>query len=165
MKPIYLTLICASVFVIGCNQPETELTVAPKVRGKITFDGEPLVDAKVVFVPQKLMSKKRTVIPFAYGLTDESGRFVLKLSDGSMNISKGDYRVIISKRDDPSQENLRLPDIVNEFENLVPNEFGMFRDKMQRDEVMPARYNENTNLTFKVDPKSEIVTANFDLTR
>ena len=81
-----------------------------------------------------------------------------------MNIGKGDYRVIISKRIDPGQENLRLADLADEFGNLVPDDFAMFRDKIVRDELLPVRYNKNTILTFKVNTESEIVTANFNLT-
>lgn len=165
MKTICLSLLFTVIFVTGCNPPETATTVDPEVRGKITFEGEPLANAKVVFVPQKLMSEKRKVFPLAYGITNKSGSFVLKLADGSVNIVKGDYRVIISKRNDLVQKNLRIPDLVNEFENLVPEEFAMFRDKLVRDELLPMRYNENTILTFKVDSESETVTANFDLTR
>jgi hypothetical protein len=164
MKLIYLSLFFAVVFVTGCDAPQTALTVAPQIRGKITLEGEPLANAKVVFVPQKLMSELREVIPLAYGLTDEEGSFDLKLSDGSVNVGKGDYRVIISKRIEPGQENLRLADLADDFGNLIPGEFAMFRDNIVRDELLPVRYNENTILTFKVDSESEIVTANFDLT-
>ncbi len=164
MKMIYLSLLFAAVFVTGCDAPQTALTVAPQVRGRITLEGEPLANAKVVFVPQKLMSELREVNPLAYGLTDEEGSFELNLSGGSVNIGKGDYRVIISKRIDPGQENLRLADLADEFGNLVPDDFAMFRDKIVRDELLPVRYNKNTILTFKVNTESEIVTANFNLT-
>jgi hypothetical protein len=164
MKTIYLSLLFTTIFVAACNPPETALTVTSQVRGEITFEGEPLANAKVVFVPQKLMSETRKAIPLAYGITDESGSYVLKLSDGSVNIVKGEYRVIISKRNDPGEENVRLPDLVNQFENLVPSEFAMFRDKIVREEILPTRYNERTILNFKVEPESEIGVANFDLT-
>ena len=164
MKPIYLILLGTAIFIAGCSEPQSTLTDAREVRGKITFEGEPLANAKVVFVPQKLMSEKRKVIPLAYGMTDESGSFVLKLSDGTVNIVKGNYRVIISKRNDPGQEIRRLPDLVNKFENLVPDEFALFRDKIVHEETLPTRYNERTILEFKVEPDLEILTANFDLT-
>ena len=165
MKTVYVGFLFAAVFTAGCDQPQPAFIVAPQICGRITFDGEPLKDAKVVFVPQKLMSEMREIIPLAYGITDSGGNFEMKSSAGTTNIQPGEYRVIISKRMDPGQEKARLSDLVDEFENLVPNDLAMFRSKIVRNEKLPARYNEDTILTFRVESDAKIVTANFDLTR
>ena len=161
----FISFAFTAIVVVGCGSPNTPAVVAPTVSGEITLDGESLANAKVVFVPQKLMDRHREVIPLAYGLTDENGKFELTLSDGSTGIHEGDYRVIISKRVEKSDgQRLRLSDIVEEFESLVPDGFTMFRNQVLRDELLPERYNENTILIFKVEPGPSKLTADFDLT-
>ncbi len=164
MKLIYLGLFFVA-FIVGCDRPQTAFTVAPQVRGRVTLAGEPLAGAKIVFVPQQRMSEMGEVIPFAYAITDADGNFDLKQSTGGTDIQSGDYRVIISKRMNDDQEKLQLSDLVDEFEQLVPDDFALFRNKTVRSEILPARYNENTILTFKVESDSDIAGANFDLMR
>ena len=161
---ISVVLIVAIVLLIGCDSAQQTTKFSPSVTGQITLHGEPLMNAKIVFVPQKLTNRSREVIPMAYGITDDKGRFKLTLSDGTARIQEGDYRVIISKRIKDSDElQFRLSDLVDEFENLVPDEFAMFRNKVLRDELLPERYNENTILIFKVDPERS-KSADFNLT-
>ena len=160
----WVTVFIAGVIMLGCDSPQKLTKVSHSVCGQITLDGEPLMNAKIVFVPQKLMDRSREVIPMAYGMTDDKGKFKLPWSDGTARIKEGDYRVIISKQiKETDGQQFRLSDLVDEFENLVPDEFAMFRNKVLRDELLPERYNENTILTFKVDPERS-KTADFDLT-
>ena len=164
LNRFFINIVVAAILVTGCDSPQTATTISPSVSGRITLDGEPLMNAKIVFVPQKLMDQFREVIPMAYGVTDDKGKFKLTLSDGSSKIHDGDYRVIISKQmRDSDEQRLRLSDLVDEFENLVPADFTMFGNQGIRDELLPERYNENTILTFKVKPGGS-KSADFDLT-
>lgn len=83
---------------VGCDPDWPSAHSTCEVRGQVTLDGEPLVDAKVVFVPQKVKANGE-ILKLASGVTDNRGEFSLEVnSDDSNQIRHDRYRVIISKR-------------------------------------------------------------------
>jgi hypothetical protein len=109
------------------------------VSGRVTLDGKPLADALVVFHPV-LAAKKAPGLGYQ-GRTDAAGRFTLRLDKKARpGAPVGTYRVSISKAigaaGGPGGAPVR--------------------------EIIPARYNASTALTFEV-PKGGTDAANFEL--
>ena len=67
----FALLICG-----GCGKPKY-----PSVSGVITVDGEPVSMVRVVFAPVST-ADNHSPGPWAKGVTDETGRFVLRTRDG-----------------------------------------------------------------------------------
>ncbi|MCI0702386.1 MAG: DUF4198 domain-containing protein [Planctomycetia bacterium] len=79
----------ATVLFSGCSGPQMAA-----VRGKVTFNGQPVKEAAVTFSPAGAEGQKETGKP-ATGFTDENGEFVLstfKNFDGAM---VGEHRVFV----------------------------------------------------------------------
>lgn len=117
---------------VGCNRgPEIA-----SVEGTITMDGEPLVDATVIFTP---VGGGRP----AAARTDEQGHYVLNFSGGRKGAQPGDYIVRVTTAQDPYED---------EEGNPVP----------ARRETIPMEYNQESTLKFTVEAKKKNI-ANFDL--
>jgi hypothetical protein len=65
------------------------------VKGVVTFDGQPLEGATVIFVPSG------EVASTAAGPTDAQGRFELTTRSPGDGVMPGDYRVTITKKEIP----------------------------------------------------------------
>ena len=162
-----LSMLAVTAAVIcGCDQTGSEMYLERvKVNGNVTLDGEALANAKVVFLPQKLMTMTNEMIPLAYGTTDEKGNFQLKLAADTDEILAGKYRVLVSRRSEQAQPRKRLSELSEKFAGLLPDEFELFREQIVRDEDVPACYNENTVLSFEVTADRNENFAQFDLIR
>lgn len=78
MRSWLLLAVCLSLMV-GCSGPEGPETVP--VSGTVTFNGEPLVGASVVFAPKEGAARN------ASGTTDDQGKYQLSMfgeNDGSV---------------------------------------------------------------------------------
>ncbi len=87
--------------VLGCDQDWPDRQEASIIEGTIEYEGQSLVDATVVFVPQLFQHKGKRV-PLARAKTDSQGKFLLT-ADGvddslSQQIIHGNYRVIVSRQ-------------------------------------------------------------------
>jgi hypothetical protein len=148
-----LSGLCFFLLFSACVVPfaKKELELTP-VTGKITLEGEPIADAKVVFLPQKLFIEQSLPHPPAAAVTDADGTFRLR-TDGADGAPAGDYLVLISKRDD--QPSIEQPDLsvielirdLDEPRNDLPTEPWMSA------ETIPFFYNRQTTLRFTIPPK------------
>lgn len=129
------------VLAIGCGSKQ----FAP-VSGKVTLNGKPLANARVMFQP---VGKPDAIEggEGSAGKTNEKGEFTLKSSTGKNGAMIGTHQVSISALD--SQ--------VGDHDTRPP------RGGWPQADKVPSRYNGKSELTFPV-PSSGTSTADFDLT-
>lgn len=79
---------------VGCGggADAKPLPVTVPVSGLVTLDGQPLASATVTFIPQG-----QTKGTDCKGMTDESGKYVLKQQHGTEGAPPGNYKVVISR--------------------------------------------------------------------
>lgn len=106
------------------------------VDGVVTFDGKPVDRATVTFRP----ASGRVSI----GVTDSSGRYALQYTGTETGASPGNYKVTITTAIEGSSG-----------EGDVAGVAG-------REELLPAKYHSESELTATVESSS--TTVNFDLT-
>ena len=75
-------------FCFGCG-PSSKY---PTVSGKVTYDGAPLPNIRVVFNPVPV-GNSAVAGPYSIGITDEEGSFSLKARDGSAGAVAGSHKV------------------------------------------------------------------------
>jgi hypothetical protein len=135
MRWRYGWLLVALVLAAGCGGGK----FAP-VSGIIRLNGQPLAGASVSFEP--VITDKTTYGPGSHGITDANGQYKLRVStpnvDGALI---GKHTVRISRGETPKGD---------------PG--GAHLTK----ELLPARYNSQTDLSFDVLPEGS-TSANFDL--
>ncbi len=156
-------LICLLVVLaVGCSDGQFQL--AP-VSGTVTFDGEPLEGAEVVFAP---MSSEDVVEvgPASVGYTDDQGRYSLNTVKGlqgavvtnhrvSVGFGEIDEAAVAAKVDEITSKNLNMPEQkVMALESKV-------RKSMMSKKSIPESYNKKTQLKFAVQGPTD--DANFDL--
>ena len=88
---LVLSLCCFS----GCSD-EGEVSFV-NVSGSITFCGEPLANAKVMFVPTVAKSGNGLTNPISFGVTDENGQYSLSMPGGASGAVVGSHTVLVSK--------------------------------------------------------------------
>lgn len=133
---------CFNLFIVlfvasglsGClgdgSEPIPDLS---EVTGVITWDGEPLSGAKVVFEPEEVREKARRRA--SSSTTEEDGTYRLYYNPKTSGATPGKHKVMIFKMQDNSGE--------------------------AGEQLIPAKYNEKTELTADVtEGPNEI---NFDL--
>ena len=128
---IYLAAICSLFSLVGCGKPGPV-----PIEGIVTLDGQPLVDAEVIFKPDQGRP--------SVGRTDESGRYKLMYTQEEKGAAPGHHQVMIStfiEADDSSAD-----------------------PKIQegRKETVPAKYNKQTTLEAKIERKGQ-AELNFEL--
>lgn len=130
-------LVAAPLLLAGCSGNPYE--IAP-VSGRITLDGDPVAKAIVSFEPVGEGDKLR-LGPGSFGVTDAEGRYTLETVDRRSGAVVGEHRVTISTF------------------RAAPD-----RSKMEvvRKEEIPARYNDESELTFVVPPEGS-ENADFEL--
>ncbi len=136
------------------------------VSGTVLLNDKPLVDAKLIFEP---VGDKNGVAPGkpSYGKTDPSGRYTLRSPiaerDGA---AVGDHRVriVTMKAPDPPPEKMEAARKKLQRDEKAgggdPNSVTDARVREYLSDVtptthregLPARYNTETELTFKVEP-------------
>lgn len=116
--------ICAVVILAGCDSGPDDMPEIAPVRGRVTLDGQPLVDAHVIFAPVEggQTSEART---------GPNGGYELRYRQDTMGAKLGKHKVYISTYIEPEQTD-DLKDV------------GGFPEKV------PKRYNENTTLEREV---------------
>ncbi|WZO98840.1 hypothetical protein EP7_000431 [Isosphaeraceae bacterium EP7] len=95
-RVVGLTMLLASVAVVGCSKGPARLAVVP-VTGKVTFKGVPPDGALVVFHPTKPLPKQEGGLetPDPSGQVKPDGTFQLTTYDGNDGAPEGDYAVTI----------------------------------------------------------------------
>src|SRR5262249_39814113 len=127
---------------IGCSQEPYR--VAP-VSGRVTLNNKPLANAHVHFAP--MGARDRDPGPTSQGKTDENGYFTLRVDYPTQpGAVVGRCRVYITRPD-------------TDLSGKPQADAGGKKAK----ELLPARYNQETTLTFEVPPGGTDQ-ANFDLT-
>jgi|688.fasta_scaffold07005_5 hypothetical protein len=83
----HLVLLIVVAVSAGCGAPTVNYTMIP-VEGVITFDGEPLSSAEVMFDSPDG--------PRGFGVSDENGRFSVKTRQFGAGLPAGKYRVLVT---------------------------------------------------------------------
>jgi hypothetical protein len=133
-------LLCAAATLCGCSSADRAL--AP-VSGKVTLDGKPLSGGGVSFqpiAPPGTTSAGRGSVAFC----DDDGNFTLNTIDGNPGAIVGSHRV-------------RIYGPRNKIASADDTSSGATT------EIVPAKYNFQTTLTFDVPPDGSD-DANFELT-
>ena len=129
------------VFASGCGG----VKFAP-VSGRVTINGEPLVNAVVSFQPVKPEGGGATPAPESTGKTDKNGEFTLGTATGQKGAWVGKHTVHISKL------------------AIVEGDDRPRRGGPPQGESVPFRYNRDSTLEFDV-PDGGSTEANFPLTK
>jgi len=133
----------AACALAGCGSPLPSLT---PVTGAVTYDGKPLEDAFVVFLPQG-----DTKGHGGMGKTNAAGRYEVMAAKGNgrKGLPSGEYKVVISRR--------RLPDGSLPPPKVPPIESGAR-------ETVPERYTkvEETPLSATIGSHAQSVDLTLD---
>jgi hypothetical protein len=132
-KRVLLT--AALVLALGCGGRK----FAP-VSGTVTLDGKPLANAVVTFIP---VAEQGSIDAgeSSTGKTNEKGEFTLRSTTGKNGALVGKHKVSIS---------------------IQQTKVGESEERTRTVEVLPKRYNENTELTLDV-PSGGTDKADFPL--
>lgn len=155
---VLVSILLASVS--GCQTPDPPTFVKTSVAGRVTLNGEPVYDAKLVWIPESLRDQFRNAMPLAYAVTDAEGKFQLSMANEETRILPGRYRVIISKP-------VREPD-QSFLLNLDPNLESLLPDSIKpviagNDiDVFPAQFNRDSDLVIEVKSDRERHNLNLD---
>ncbi len=111
-----LLLLAVTVVAVGCG--DSKFRFAP-VSGQIFLDGEPVSNARVVFMPRSTREDDEAG-PYSNGETDEEGRYTLMSVDESPRRGAvvGPHNVIVSTRrshldpEDPDIEIIDVPEAI-----------------------------------------------------
>lgn len=133
-------MIIASVM-IGCDKPKADYSLVDLVdgHGTVTLDGQPLVNAVVIF-------EDPLDGTFSYGLTDVAGSYELQFDSEMQGVKTGKKVVRIST----SRVLLGLNSRPGQAEE---GEDGAATGPAAEEQV-PARYNRDSELRIEVTPAS-----------
>ena len=165
----WFAIVAVLVGAIGCEPDFVDAPAIAEVQGKVFLDGQPVEDARVVFIPLK-DSRARDENSLGYGVTDAQGNFTLKRANGEPGVCRGLHRVFISKKSEqPQQAGVQSADLelqddpVSDSILLMPSDYES--DLRQPDnELIPVIYNLQSTLEFNVDSTLGLVRAKFELT-
>jgi hypothetical protein len=128
---------------LGCGSP---YKLAP-VSGKVTLNGQPLVNATIAFNPiRKEGSRSLDAGPHSVGNTNAAGEFALNTLTGENGALVGKHTVVISLISSEAEQGDARPP----------------RGGWPLKDAIPARYNHKSELIFDVPPGGS-TQANFDL--
>jgi hypothetical protein len=131
----FLTVVCLT----GCTRSNTP--PLGDVKGRITFEGEPVEMAMVTFTPTAGGRQ-------SFGRTDEDGNYVMQFNHTESGALVGSHRVVI----------------ISEVEGSTPEEGDVSTPMVKaRKEFLPSKYNKSSELT--ADIKSGKNTVDFALTK
>jgi hypothetical protein len=134
--PVHLTIAVLALTAIGCGKSGVERVY---VSGKATFDGKPIEIGQIRFVPTSPATGPVTIERI------EDGEYATKTTGG---VTVGTHRV-----------EMRMYDS-HEYET-APRVAGSASVK----QLLPDKYNRNSELTLTVDANSGSVEHNFELTK
>jgi len=115
MRTILIVIVFISItFILGCSRQN----LAP-VSGIVIYEGQPLPDADICFLPEE--AKNHTVSV----RTGINGRFTLTTFKKNDGVTPGRYKVIVSKLEEQGSKNFR-PLIPTHYN--LPNKSGLTVD-------------------------------------
>jgi len=82
-----LLLLVSAAVLVGCGAPTANYSMIP-VEGTITFEGEPLSNAEVMFDSPDG--------PRGFGVSDDNGMFSVKTRQFGAGLPAGKYRVLVT---------------------------------------------------------------------
>jgi len=148
------------ILAAGCSG---EYKMAP-VSGTVTFDGEPLEGAEVVFAPMESDGVLK-VGPCSVGVTDNEGKYILKTPKGAAGAVVTNHRVSVGFGEpDEAAIAAIVEEAYSKNVNMSEAKVMAIERKARRSMAVrsiPDSYNSNTQLRITVTgPNSD---ANFDL--
>lgn len=172
-----LTMLVSLAVTSGCYPDRPEHSGTASVEGEVFLDGFPLDKANVVFVPSNLKNSEGKFMPLVYGKSDIQGMFEMRYADGSRDIMAGDYHVLISLVESKGAPNTSKQLVTSQqFRNsqamahrmLAGSDTGLASraeliEAMDRNQVVPALYNRESNLKYEVIASPGTVRAKFEL--
>ncbi|MSR32469.1 MAG: carboxypeptidase regulatory-like domain-containing protein [Gemmataceae bacterium] len=139
-------------FLAGCGEATEHAKIVP-VSGLVTLDGKPLPNAHVHFQPMAQGTENPGY--GSYGKTDAAGKFSLSLNAQATQAAGavvGKHRVAITTTQDDTK-----------YDPAVGSPDGSNPKAKAPKEIVPAKYNAESTLTFDVGSNGSDK-ANFDLT-
>ena len=108
--------LCWAVFGCGGGEELPELYTAS---GVVTYKGNPVPKAKIVFVPDVKSDPKKPAPPRPWAEADENGKFEVFFGDGNEGAPAGKYKVIVTafKEYGPEDDTELKP------ESLIPEKY------------------------------------------
>jgi hypothetical protein len=100
-----VSVLLLMVFGAGCNKPPYDL--AP-VHGKVTFNGKPLTNAKVMFAPIAKGESRKSGKP-AFGVLQSDGAFVLGTYEPDDGAVVGEHWVTVFKMNNMAATSSQTP--------------------------------------------------------
>jgi hypothetical protein len=123
---------CLSAF--GCGEPKETVPELVTVTGKVTYQGRPLADASVTFVPadaeEEATELNRIVRP--HGKTDAEGSYELAWGDNA-GAPPGKYNVMITAFK-PSDDDEVKPDSLIPVMYNSPKTSGLLKEVKEADD-------------------------------
>ncbi len=116
------------------------------VTGKVTLDGQPLADARVVFTPTDETGQS------AFGKTDASGTYSM-ISGTNKGVTPGSYKVSVTSSPPESTETVDPAAVASsgeEYEKMLQNYDSAPKAPRFKDPI-PSEYNSQTTLTCNVE--------------
>ena len=170
--PLQIGLALLFIGLTGCGDPSTSIV---PVSGTVTFDGQPLDNAEVVFAPIE-KANEINAGPASVGRTDDNGRFSLSLQSGKRGAQVGSHRVGITGLGqgggNSDEEMSSLIDAeLEKNPNMSPEEYRRLEQRVLQQMqsgsgkgagVIPEAFNLRTLITFE-GPSGGTSEANFDL--
>lgn len=142
------------VLLLGCqrSQPVAEQTpqFADEVTGVVLLQGQPLANARVLFIPMVYAYRPKSVVSVAWGRTDADGKYALTCYDEEQRPRRGApvgrHWVLISKLENPPES---TPKDYWLAQVLRPT-WGVRARIDPQQELVPPKYNVNSELTTRI---------------
>ena len=153
-----LSLLCGVLFLAGCGGK------FPEVSGKVTYDGEPVANLKVVFTP--IGGEQNPVPgPFSIGVTDESGVYSLQTRRKDRGAVVGSHRVGFEWDDISADEVDFLKDRITREKNATKK--GKLTEELRSaKETLKSRPKISRTIEFQFEvPAEGTSSADFELVK
>jgi hypothetical protein len=154
MKRTLFLAVCFA-FLLGCGASKsTNRPPVFKVKGKVTYKGQPVVGADVTFTSE---SANRS----AFGRTDDSGEYQLTTFSGNDGAVEGKQSVMITKTIASTQT---VPEASTDSPDYIPPGYGPEPPAEKQKYAIPAKYGnkETSGLIAVVNPDPDNV-VDFEL--
>ena len=140
MKPFVPIILLAALVPIGCGGGDGGVAIS----GEVTFQGQPVEDGMIQFVPAGGSGGRSAGAPVV------EGRYSIPRTGGP---PAGPYRVEVSAFEEVRKQTEE--EIGGAFFGRDPSEFGVSADELViRENVIPESYNSSSKLTVTIPDQS-----------